>query len=312
MHSVLRGALGLAAGAVVTTGAAGLGALAYANRVELNRFTVRHEQLPLPHGLPRWSGSQPVRLLHISDIHYVPGQQKKFDWLQSLAGFEPDLVINTGDNLSHPAAVPELLEALAPLRRFPGAFVPGSNDYYAPSAKNPLSYLRGPSTHEEDRQELPWREMFLTFGTSGWVELTNRNHATTVGPRPVHLSGTDDAHIGRAQVTGWPLGIADTSALKLGITHSPDSQVLLRFADAGADLILAGHTHGGQVCLPGGRALVTNSDLPASQAKGLSTVTASDGREVPLHVSAGIGTSAKAPIRLNCPPEATILDLVPA
>lgn len=312
MNTALRGALGLAAGATMTTGAVGAGMLAYANRVGLTRFTVRHEQLPLPHGLPRWSGSQPVRLLHISDIHYVPGQQRKFDWLQSLAEFEPDLVINTGDNLSHPEAVPELLEALAPLRRFPGVFVPGSNDYYAPSAKNPLRYLRGPSTHDEDRRELPWREMFLTFGTSGWVNLTNRNQATTVGPRPVHLSGTDDAHLGRARVTGWPQGIADASALKLGVTHCPDSQVLRRFADTGADLILAGHTHGGQICLPGGRALVTNCDLPTAQAKGLSTVVSTAGHRVPLHVSAGIGTSAKAPIRLNCPPEATLLDLVPA
>lgn len=310
MHTVLRGALSCAAGAVVAASAAGTGMLVYANRVELTRFTVRHVQLPLPEGLPRWGGSRPMRLLHISDIHYVPGQQKKFEWLRSLADLEPDLVVNTGDNLSHPEAVPELLEALAPLRRFPGVFVPGSNDYYGPTVKNPLRYLLGPSTLKTDPDELPWRELFLTFGTSGWMDLTNRHQTLALGPRQVQLSGTDDAHIGRAEFAGWPHGAPGAPALRVGVTHSPSSQVLRRLADTGADLILAGHTHGGQVCLPGGRALVTNCDLPPSQAKGLSTVLAGDGREVPLHVSAGIGTSAKAPIRLNCPPEATVLDLV--
>ncbi|GAB3192861.1 metallophosphoesterase [Nesterenkonia suensis] len=296
--------LGLGAGAAGAVVGAGL--LTYAHRVGLHRFTTRFEQLEI---LP--AGPGPLRILHLSDIHYVPGQRRKFDWLQSLAELQPDLVVNTGDNLSHPEAVDEVLEALAPLRRFPGVFVPGSNDYHGPRLKNPLGYLVAPSELSEDRTPLPWTRLFAGFGASGWVSLRNRHQAMTAGALPLLLTGVDDPHIGRDRFAGWPRGVAGKPALRLGVAHAPLSRVLREFSDTGADLILAGHTHGGQVCLPGGRALTTNCDLPTSQAKGLSTVTSSTGREVPLHVSAGVGTSATAPIRFNCPPEATVLDLFP-
>lgn len=295
---------GLAAG--LAGAAVGVGLLTYAHRVGLTRFTTRFEQLEI-----LAPGQSPLRILHISDIHYVPGQQRKFAWLQSLAELQPDLVVNTGDNLSHPEAVDEVLEALAPLRSLPGVYVPGSNDYYAPRLKNPLAYLWAPSEHEPHRRELPWGRLFAGFGASGWVSLSNRHHAMTVGSVPVLFSGVDDPHIGRDRFAGWPRGVASPKALRLGVAHAPVSRVLGRFADTGADLILAGHTHGGQVCLPGGRALTTNCDLPTAQAKGLSAAVSAGGREVPLHVSAGIGTSATAPIRFNCPPEATVLDLFP-
>ena len=74
----------------------------------------------------------------------------------------------------------------------------------------------------------------------------------------------------------------------------------------GLPLVFAGHTHGGQVCVPGMGALVTNCDLDRKRAKGLSTHEGAA-----LHVSAGLGTNPYAPVRLACPAEATILHLVP-
>jgi uncharacterized protein len=76
----------------------------------------------------------------------------------------------------------------------------------------------------------------------------------------------------------------------------------------GHDLIMTGHTHGGQVCVPFYGALVTNCDLDTRRAKGLSQHSAG-GRTAWLHVSAGVGTSPYAPIRFACPPEATLLTL---
>jgi predicted MPP superfamily phosphohydrolase len=91
--------------------------------------------------------------------------------------------------------------------------------------------------------------------------------------------------------------------------------VLDQYAEDGYDAVLAGHTHGGQVCLPGGRALTTNCDLEPARASGLHRHPADSRPGDPgsswLHVSAGIGTSPYAPIRLACRPEATLLTLVP-
>lgn len=310
MAGLLRTA---AAGATVVS-ALGVGSLIYANRVELNRFTLRREVVPVS-GL-----SSPLRVLHISDIHYVPGQTKKLRWLQSLADLEPDLVINTGDNLSDSAAVPEVLEALGPLLRYPGAFVPGSNDYYTPKFRNPLRYLAGPSRPHVRPATLPTGELFSAFEEAGWANLTNAAAAAETAGVRVAFSGVDDPHLDLDEFSGWPhrdAGSAEAAQLRLGVAHSPMQRVLQVFADTGAHLVLAGHTHGGQVCLPsfsprGGRALVTNCDLPASKAKGLHAVAAADGSTTWVHVSAGIGTSAKAPIRFFCPPEATLLTLSPA
>lgn len=284
-------------------GAVGLGTLVYANRVELNRFTLRRAEVRVP----ELNGQ--LRLLHISDLHYVPGQWQKYDWVQRLAALEPDVVVNTGDNLSDRRAVPEVLSALEPLLDFPGCFVPGSNDYYAPRWKNPMKYFSGPSTLHPAAKTLPTEEMFAAFESAGWANLSNAHSATTVADLDLEFSGVDDPHLELDAFSGWP----HTGAhLKIGVAHAPQLRVLETFADSGADLVLAGHTHGGQVCLPtftrtSGRALVTNCDLPVRHAKGLHTRRRADGGHTHVHVSGGLGTSAKAPVRLFCPPEATLL-----
>jgi len=81
-----------------------------------------------------------------------------------------------------------------------------------------------------------------------------------------------------------------------------------QIAEDGFNLLLAGHTHGGQVCVPGVGALVTNCGLHRSMAKGLHRWPGSDAW---LHVSAGLGTHPTAPVRFACPPEASILTLIP-
>ena len=289
--------------------------LVYGNRIGLTRFTTRDVQV----GHPQTPGQRPLRILHISDIHHVPGQRKKVEWIRSLAELQPDLVVNTGDNLSDHHAVPEVLEALDPLLEIPGVFVPGSNDYYAPTRKNPARYLLGPSQLDEAPVELPWREFFEQLTGRGWTNLANRTWSADIAGRRLELSGVDDPHIGLAEFPGWPAeedsAAADRSGatLRIGVAHAPVSSALQSFAREDpasgrrADLVLCGHTHGGQICLPGEHALVTNCDLPRRQVKGLSSIRTPDGHAVPLHVSAGLGTSATAQVRLNCPPEATLL-----
>ncbi len=109
-------------------------------------------------------------------------------------------------------------------------------------------------------------------------------------------------------------GPADADAdVRLGVAHAPYLRVLDQFAADGYDAILAGHTHGGQVCVPGLGALTTNCDLEPARAKGLHRHPAQsvpgDPGSAWLHVSAGLGTSPYAQIRVACRPEATLLTL---
>jgi uncharacterized protein len=90
--------------------------------------------------------------------------------------------------------------------------------------------------------------------------------------------------------------------LGVAVMHSPDSAP--ESAALGYDLLVAGHTHGGQVCVPGFGALITNSSMPPRLAAGLIRM----GSAI-LHTSPGLGTSKYAPFRFACRPEATLLEL---
>ena len=295
-------------GAAFTAGAgaaAGLAAFGY-GLWEKNQFVLREETLAI---LP--PGRSPFRILHLSDIHFVPGQQKKADWLASLATLEPDLVVNTGDNLSHVKAVDPLLDALRPLMEFPGVFVPGSNDYFAPRLKNPAAYLAGPSKSAPQPTRLDWRRLRSGFGMGGWVDLTNRHQSLVLDGIRFDFSGVDDPHLKRERYAGWPRGTRNQDSndhLKIAVIHAPYQRVLDHFTAEGADLLLAGHTHGGQLCIPGYGALVSNCDLPTWRAKGLNDWS-TNGRTTPVNVSGGIGTSRFAPVRIACKPEAVLLTL---
>lgn len=291
---------------IVGAAAAGLACVAYGNLLERNAFVVRNERVSV---LP--AGSRPLRVLHLSDIHFVPGQGIKTRWLRSLAELKPDFVINTGDNLSHPEAVAPLLDALKPLMDFPGVFVPGSNDYYAPTLKNPASYLLGPSRAQQNPRELDTAALHSGFGMGGWIDLTNRSQSIPLDGLRLDFTGVDDPHLRRERYAGWPRGVAGSDGsphLKIAVAHAPYQRVLDRFTDDGAQLIFAGHTHGGQLCIPGYGALVSNCDLPTWRAKGL-TRWEHNGRQTWLEVSGGIGTSRFAPVRFACRPEAVLLTL---
>ncbi|GAA1404682.1 metallophosphoesterase [Glutamicibacter uratoxydans] len=304
-------ALGHAAGtaALLATGALAIGtaALGY-GMYETQQFGLRRETLKV---LPR--GAADIRVLHLSDIHMVPGQQVKTKWIRNLAKLNPDYVINTGDNLSHHDGVPALLNALEPLMHIPGAFVPGSNCYFGPRAKNPLRYFKRNRgvPHLSHRDALPFEVMHRAFGAAGWVNMSNKAYSTVLNGIRLDLTGVDDPHIARDNFAGWPKGSSTSASaphVRIALAHAPYQRVLDQFTDAGADVIFAGHTHGGQVCIPGYGALVSNCDLPTWRARGL-TYWEHVGNTVPLNVSAGLGNSRFAPFRIACPPEAILVTL---
>ncbi len=296
---------GAHAAAVVAAGiaAAGASTAAWAVFGERRRFQLRQETVQI---LP--AGSRPLRILHISDLHTVPGQETKKRFVRSLAALRPDLVIDTGDNLSHLRALPYLLEILEPLFEFPGVYVPGSNCYFAPQPKNPLRYLWRTTASEDpaDTTRLPTEDMHRAFDAAGWTGLINRHDRLRVRDTVLDFSGVDDPHLAYDRHPGFPETRSDddVATLRIGVAHAPYLRTLDRFVEDGADLIFAGHTHGGQVCLPGGRALVSNCDLDPAICKGLI-----DHRGVPVNISQGLGESRFAPVRLFCPPQAVLIAL---
>jgi len=285
----------VAAGSVL----AGVG---YATLIERNAFVLREVTMPV-----LAPGSSPLKVLHISDLHMRPQQRLKQAWLRELAAWQPDLVVNTGDNLAHPKAVPAVVQALGDLLSVPGIFVFGSNDYFGPRPKNPLKYLTKPD-HRIYGEPLPWQDLRAAFTERGWLDMTHVRRELEVNGVLIAAAGVDDPHLSRDRYETVAGPANPAVDLRLGLTHSPEPRVLDRFAADGYQLVLAGHTHGGQVCLPFYGALVTNCGIDRSRVKGPSRW----GANMQLHVSAGIGTSPYAPFRLCCRPEATLLTLVAA
>ncbi len=310
MNKLVRDAL-LGAGIVAA------GALVWGTLIERNQFTLREAEAPI---LP--PGSKPLQVLHISDLHLAPWQDGKMEWISQLAELKPDLVVNTGDNLGHINALPALQHTLRAFSGIPGVFVNGSNDYFAPEFKNPFAYFAGPSkakTHATVLDTAALQDFFT--GELGWVNLNNSAASLLLGERRIDFMGVDDPHRNFDSLARMERAIENVQEdgpfeesipeLTIGVAHAPYQRILNEFVAQGANLIFAGHTHGGQVCVPGFGALVTNCDIPREQVKGLSTWS-HGGHLAALNVSAGVGTSIYAPVRFACPPEATLLTLTAA
>lgn len=300
----------LAAGA-----AAGVATLLAANR-EIRQFQLHHVTAPVLEPGTFAHPDESFTILHISDLHMLDHQTLKQEWVTRLDEQDFDLVINTGDNLGEAQGVPGVLRALNPLLRHPGVFVFGSNDYFGPKPVNPFIYLLG-KKRKPSKEELPWRGMRAAFKERGWEDATHQHIEFSLEPRTngqshrtskvnLSIAGVDDPHHeldDYSQISGGPNPDAD---LSIGLTHSPEPEVLDRFAAEGYQLVLAGHTHGGQLCLPGNKAIVTNCGIDRSRARGLSRWS----ERMWLHVSNGLGNSKYVPFRTFCRPSATLIRCV--
>ena len=307
----------IALAAAAAAGAASVAAGIWGTCIERFLFTVRsHTLAVLPAGAPS------LTVLHLSDAHMAPWQHRKQEWIAEVAEqVQPDLVVNTGDNLGHAEGLTGIRAAFAPLRGVPGVFVHGSNDVVGPSARNPLLYFQGPSdrNHRAEQLDTPAMDSYFT-DELGWTGINNTAASIEFAGLRIDTFGVSDAHRDWDDLDALPGALAALrrsrlfaaprpADLTLGVTHAPYRRVLDRFVELGADVLLAGHTHGGQVRVPFSRsALVANCDIPLDQARGLSAWN-HDGHTVPLNVSAGLGHSIYAPVRFACRPEVSVLTL---
>lgn len=301
MRPALRASLGGVA-------SAGLAVSAYAIAVEPRWYALRRHTVP---GVLRRPGAR-LRVLHVSDLHLVPGQRHQVRFLDQLARLDYDLVVATGDLLGAVEAEDATVSAMAPLTAGgrPGLVVLGSNDRYGPVPKSPTTYFTRPRrrTHGTPLDTARLVEGLARHGfTTLDADEGHRRTARVDTPAgEVAAAGIDDPHLEETVLP--PAAALEVDApdalLRLGLVHAPYVTALDRLRAAGCDLLVSGHTHGGQVRLPGVGALVNNCDLPLSRSRGLSEW---DGGW--LHVSAGLGHSRYAPIRLACRPEASLLEL---
>ena len=280
----------------------GLGVAAYATLIERRWYRLRHVTLP---GVLRRPGR--LTILHVSDLHLVPGQDHRVAFLERLGRLDHDLTVVTGDLLGAPAGEDAAAAALAPLAGpgRPGLVVLGSNDRFGPVVKAPWRYLTDP-THRTHGPRLDTDRLVDRLADHGYRTLTDETAVVDTRPGPVSVAGLDDPHLPWTRLPDpTTMRPPDPEALlRLGLVHSPYLAALDTLVDADYDLLLAGHTHGGQVRVPGFGAVVANCDLPLDQARGASRY-----RDRWLHVSAGLGHSRYAPVRFACPPEATVLEL---
>lgn len=269
--------------------------------VEPHLPVLRRTQVPV---LP--PGARPLRVLHLSDLHLLPRHTRRSAWIRDLAVHEPHVVVSTGDHWSSADALPLLRRTFGALTADGaiGVLVPGNNDYHSPLVPSPLGYLR-PGPPRRRRPDLPWDDAARGLEQEGWTDLTHRRAVREVGGTTLVFTGTDDGHLRRDRYA-LVSGAVPPGAVGVGVTHTPARRLLEAFGRDGHHLVLAGHTHGGQLRLPGAGALITNCDLPRWRARGL---TRSGGQW--LHISAGLGTSPYLPVRFCCRPEATLLELVP-
>lgn len=332
------------AGALVA--GAGAGAFAWALTEARHGFVVREFELPS-------RVSAPLTVLHISDLHLTTCDTPRIEFVRSLAALQFDVVALTGDNFGGSSGPEALSQALEPLLDHPGAFVFGSNDYHAPVIKNPIRYFwaRGVLPRRDDGT-LPASEFADFLRGHGWVNLNNARGRIDIDGKRVALVGVDDPHVARDEYPVPDSTVAmDDADARLALIHAPYAHVLDAAWQEGCDLALVGHTHGGQLCVPGYGALVTNSEMPRWRASGLQgwPVLRPDGEiiaprrvcspiprtvqeasaqviahstrdssrlRVPdamwLNISAGLGTSPYTPVRVACPPEVSLLHLVPS
>lgn len=282
---------------VLTIATLGVACVAYGIFIERFRYRVIRHRLDI---LP--AAAEPLVVLHLSDLHFVRRDPRKARFLAALP--TPDITVVTGDFLAEPEAVATAVEAVRPVRgRLASWFVLGSNDYFVPEPMNYLTYFlsRRRRSRRVRRGRAP--ELVRELVAEGWEDLTNVRRDVSLGGLDVELLGLDDAHIRRHDLRVAPRRAE--GRFGFAVMHSPDSAP--EAAALGYRLIVAGHTHGGQVQLPFVGALVTNSTMPRRLVSGLIRM----GTAV-LHTSRGLGTSKYAPFRFLCLPEATYLELRPA
>lgn len=292
---------------VTSLALAGAACFAYGVGIERRWYARRRDGLTGLH-IDRGIGAlqaSPLGIVLFSDLHFRPGQEHRLRFvLEQVKHQRPYMVISAGDNLEDAGGMDAVIQTHAAIKEaLPWAAciaALGAHDRYGPTPKlNPFRYFnQQEDIHKPTGPRFDTDRFIRGLRDAGWIVPVNGQGRVATPVGNVFYSVVDDPHIGLDDLCAVSEHVPDDVVYALGITHAPYKRVLDHFVDIGSDLILAGHTHGGQVRVPFYGALVSNCDLPPAQARGLSYH-----RGVPLIVTAGLGHSTYAPFRFACRPE---------
>lgn len=249
-------------------------------------------------------GLPPLRILHLSDMHFHGRDGPILAFLQKLAGEEDfDLVLLTGDLIDNPAGIESAARAASLFHPTLGAFaVLGGHDYAHVDAVKAYIHLLRKGGQGAFGQPNPAGQLVARLEAQGVHVLKDRGVRLS-GPEgsPFAVVGLRDAFVFNPDFEAAWDGL-DEGTPVIAIAHSPD--VLPEVLARGAALAFFGHTHGGQVRFPLLGALVTRCSLPGRLASG----TFRQGRTVFI-LNNGLGTSPALPYRLLCRPEVTVAEV---
>ncbi|HEV8387702.1 MAG TPA: metallophosphoesterase [Nitrososphaera sp.] len=241
-------------------------------------------------------------ILHVSDIHFDDAVKKNRIFWKELHGNKEDLILVTGDFITHDGYIDSLCEFLDGSKAKDGLYgILGNHDYYYRTLWQHFRHaLLGIDFPAND-----WKKLVNSLDQVGIKVLVNE-HVTiksTRGPK-IFIEGTDDPVLGKPHIADTTLAYRD-SDLAILMSHSPDILYSREIKKKRFDILLSGHTHGGQIRVPGIGPLMTGTDhAKRNETFGMYKALG----EMTVNVSAGIGYSLM-PIRINCPAEIILVEL---
>ncbi len=282
--------------------AAGLGAYLYASKVESRSYKL--DSLRVDTGMKRAELSSSdddvtrLRILHISDLHLSKPETHKIEFLRRATDAQYDMIVITGDIFENYSGMEYASQIIARPPRLGTFAVLGNHDYFNYSMMHRTigRVIRKFRSPKAKRDVQPMVEALEAAGIR-----VLRNEAVTLHDEKLHIVGIDYPGIAEHELQRLSKE-APPGYFVMALVHVPER--LERLSRANIDLAFGGHTHGGQIRIPGWGPLITNSDLPRHEASGLIWRG-----NTAIHVSRGIGADPRTNFRLFCPPHGSVIEL---
>lgn len=267
----------------------------YMHKVALYQFEINRHQVLLPKKL-----TKPIKILHLSDIHFTGPNPPLDRFFERLAQEEYDLIVLTGDIIDCESGISHAVTTLSRIRSKLGCFaVFGNHDYYDYRLQDACFHNFPGQTKPKNLN--PSEALKEALERAGIIVLRNETRELDVEGTALLIHGLDDPTTGRASIRKT-LENYDAEKINLLLTHSIDA--FYDIADDEIDLSFSGHSHGGQVRFPILGPIATHTTMGRAYASGILRV-----KGAVCSISRGIGFGRVLPFRLLCPPEAIVLTM---